>query len=40
VHLADLVRDTGVEQDAFGRGRLAGVDVRGNADIPIALDWR
>ena len=32
VHLADLVVDAGVVQDALGRRRLAGVDVR---EIPM-----
>jgi hypothetical protein len=40
VDLADLVRDAGVEKDALGRGRLPRVDVRGDADVPIALDGR
>ena len=40
MHLADLVRDAGVEQDALGRRRLPRVDVRGDADVPIALDGR
>jgi len=33
VDLTDLVRDAGVEQDALGRGRLTGVDVRHDADV-------
>jgi hypothetical protein len=33
VHFADLVGDAGVEQDALGRRRLAGVDVRHDADV-------
>src|SRR5690606_6440567 len=40
MHLADLVRDAGVEQDAFGRRRLARVDVGRDADIPIAFYGR
>jgi hypothetical protein len=32
VHLTDLVVHAGVEQDALGRGGLAGVDVR---EIPM-----
>ena len=39
VDLADLVRDARVEQDALGRRRLAGIDVRHDADIPIPLEW-
>ena len=38
VHLADLVVDARVEQDALGRRRLAGVDVGRDTDVPIALD--
>ena len=33
VDFADLVDAAGVEEDAFGRGRLARVDVRGDADV-------
>ena len=33
VDLADLVRNPGVEQDPFGRRRLAGIDVRHDADV-------
>src|SRR5205807_1932228 len=40
VNLADLVRHAGVEEDSFGRGRLPRVDVRRDADVPIALDGR
>ena len=35
---ADLVRDASIEKDALGRRRLAGVDVSGNTDVPVALD--
>jgi hypothetical protein len=38
VDLADLVVHAGVEEDALGRGRLPGVDVRRDADVPITLD--
>ncbi len=34
VHFADLVRNTGVEQDPLCRRRLAGIDVRHDADVP------
>ena len=37
VHLADLVGPTGVIQDTLGRGRLAGIDVRHDADVPRLL---
>jgi hypothetical protein len=30
---ADLVNQTGVEKNAFRRGRLAGVDMGGNTNI-------
>ena len=33
VHFADLVDDAAVEQNSFGAGCLAGVDVRGNTDV-------
>ena len=32
--LADLVRNPGVEQDAFSRSGLAGIDVGHDADVP------
>ncbi|MOA07436.1 hypothetical protein D3C78_1271290 [compost metagenome] len=37
MHFAELVVHTGIEQDAFGRGGLAGIDVRGDADVAIAF---
>ncbi|ANA99818.1 hypothetical protein BB28_19720 [Mycobacteroides chelonae CCUG 47445] len=33
VDLTDLVRDTGVEEDAFSRGGLAGIDVGHDAEV-------
>ena len=36
VDLTDLVVDTGVEEDALGGRRLAGIDVRHDADVPDA----
>ena len=36
--LAQLVGDPGVVQDALGRGRLPGIDVRHDADVPIAAE--
>src|SRR5690606_21217113 len=33
VHLADLVGQAGVEENALGRGGLAGIDVRHDADV-------
>src|SRR6185295_9278684 len=38
VHFTDLVVHTGVVKDALGRRGLAGVDVRRDADVAIALD--
>ena len=38
VHLTDLVVDAGVEQDPFGGRGLAGIDVRGDTDVAVALD--
>ena len=37
MHLAQFVVHPGVEQDALGCRGLAGINVRGNADIAIAL---
>jgi hypothetical protein len=34
MHFADAVRDARIEEDAFGRSRLSGVDVRHDSDIP------
>src|SRR2546422_326839 len=41
VHFADLVGHTCIEQDAFGRSRLPGVDVRHDADVArlFEFDW-
>ena len=33
IHVADLVDQSGVEEDTLGRRRLAGVDVRGDPDV-------
>ena len=38
VNLADLVALPGVVQDAFGRRRLTGIDVRHDADVAGALE--
>ena len=40
VHLADLVRDAGVEKNALGRGGLARIDMRRDTDVAISLDGR
>src|SRR6185369_4001076 len=40
MHFANLVIDAGVEQDALGRGRLPGVNVSRDADVPVTLDGR
>jgi hypothetical protein len=38
MHLADLVGLAGVIQDALGRRGLAGVDMRHDAEVAIALE--
>src|SRR5487761_12037 len=38
VDAADLVRDAGIEEDAFGRGRLTGVNVRHDPEIAHAVE--
>jgi hypothetical protein len=38
-HFTDLVRDAGVEQDAFRRRGLTGIDVGHDADVPRAFEW-
>ena len=38
VHLADLVGAPGVVQDALGRRRLTGVDVRHDPDVPGVME--
>ncbi|WP_226858108.1 hypothetical protein [Diaphorobacter aerolatus] len=38
MHFTQLVGHAGIEQDTLGGSGLAGVDVRGNANIAIALD--
>ena len=35
---ADLMRAAGVIEDALGRGGLAGIDMRGNADISVTIE--
>jgi hypothetical protein len=40
VDLADLVVDAGVEEDALRRRRLAGVDVRHDADVADLVEVR
>lgn len=38
IHVANLVDQAGVEKDALGRGRLACIDVGGNANVAGALE--
>ncbi len=40
VDLPHLVGDPGVVKNTLRGGRFAGVDVRGDPDVPVALDWR
>jgi hypothetical protein len=37
VHLTDTVRDARIEEDALGRRRLTGVNVRHNPDVPATI---
>ena len=39
VDFADVVRFPGVEQDPFRCRRLAGIDVRHDADVPGPIEW-
>jgi hypothetical protein len=38
MHLADFVRLAGIVENTLGRGRLTGIDVRHDADIPVVLE--
>ncbi len=38
MHFTDFVTHTRIEQDTLGRRGLAGIDVRGNTDVTVALD--
>ncbi len=38
VHFADLMRFAGIIQDTLGRRRLAGVDMRHDAEVAVVLD--
>jgi hypothetical protein len=38
MHFTDLVDHAGVKENALGQRGLAGVDVRGNADVPRLLE--
>jgi hypothetical protein len=38
MHLTDLVGDAGIEQDALGRRRLAGINVGHDADVATASE--
>jgi hypothetical protein len=37
VNFTDAMQAAGIEQNALGRRRLAGIDVRHDADIPATL---
>ena len=37
VHFADTVRDARIEQNALGRRRFSGVDVRHDPDVPATI---
>jgi hypothetical protein len=38
VDLTDLVRNSGVEEDPLGGGRLPGIDVRHDANVPCSIE--
>jgi hypothetical protein len=38
--LADFVRNSGIEEDPLGGGRLPGIDVRHDADVPCSIERR
>src|SRR5262245_46607233 len=38
MNLTDLVGDAGVEKNALGRGRLAGIDVGHDADVATTIE--
>jgi hypothetical protein len=37
MHLADAVRNARIEQNALGRRRLSGVDMRHDSDVPATI---
>jgi hypothetical protein len=37
VHVTDFVVNPGVQQNAFGGGGFAGIDVRGNSNVAVTL---
>ena len=39
MHLTHFVDHAGIKQNALGDCGLAGIDVRGNADVPRSLKW-
>ncbi len=39
VHLAHLVGDARVKEDTLGRGRLPGINMCHDADVPITFNW-
>ena len=39
VYLAHAMQPPGVVEDAFGRGGLAGIDMRGNTDVAEPFKW-
>ena len=40
MNFADLVIDTGIEQDTFRGRRLTGIDMRHDADISCLFEWK
>ena len=39
MNLTDLMNSAGIEKNTLGGGRLAGIDVRGNADVTGPFQW-
>jgi hypothetical protein len=37
MHLADLIGNTGIIEDTFGGGRLSGINMGHDADVPGVL---
>src|SRR5206468_9683718 len=40
MHLADLVLLAGIVKNTLGRGRLTGIDVSHDADVPVVIERR
>ena len=38
--IAHFVDSTGIKENALGRGRLAGINVRGDTDVTGPFQWK